>query len=336
MSNIYDSNQAVFKCHHLVMAMVDLAKQRGIHPDKLLKGSRLFYHDLIREHSHISYVQLEKVVQNLVKHTQGDASFLLGRRLFPSHLNEIAPVLLNCESLASLIRVITCYQTLFFPFINVQQVTDNNNLYFLPWHTMSVEHNEVSQFLLEVWLGLVISVLKWRLGYVPDFHYAFVYEQPRYVEQYHAHLPGNLQFAQPLTLFRCDLSISALRFAESNISLKRHYLSQLSTDKEQSLLQYLTLAIAKGRVQSLEQASEILKMSPATLKRKLKTFNCSFQKLHDSVRQRQAIFQISTLGYTNERVAEEMSYSDITNFRRAFKRWTGMTPSDLRQLYSNM
>jgi len=32
----------------------------------------------------------------------------------------------------------------------------------------------------------------------------------------------------------------------------------------------------------------------------------------------------------NERVADRLAFYDIPNFRRAFKRWTGLTPSQLK------
>jgi len=35
----------------------------------------------------------------------------------------------------------------------------------------------------------------------------------------------------------------------------------------------------------------------------------------------------------NEQVAAHLHFNDITNFRRAFKRWTGLTPSDSRQQF---
>ena len=37
-------------------------------------------------------------------------------------------------------------------------------------------------------------------------------------------------------------------------------------------------------------------------------------------------------GYSNDEVASYLRFNDTTNFRRSFKRWTGLAPSSLRRL----
>ena len=38
-------------------------------------------------------------------------------------------------------------------------------------------------------------------------------------------------------------------------------------------------------------------------------------------------------GYGNEEVAAYLQFNDTTNFRRSFKRWTGLVPSQARQMF---
>jgi AraC-like DNA-binding protein len=73
-------------------------------------------------------------------------------------------------------------------------------------------------------------------------------------------------------------------------------------------------------------------MSAASLKRKLSEHQTSFSDLHDNIRRQQAIFYLQVQKLNNEQSAVKMAFSDITNFRRAVKRWTGLTPSELRQV----
>ena len=84
--------------------------------------------------------------------------------------------------------------------------------------------------------------------------------------------------------------------------------------------------------QNLETVAQHFAMSPATFKRKLKQHHTRFSALQDCINRQTAVFNIATLAQSNETLAGELNFSDLTNFRRAFKRWTGTTPSQLREL----
>ena len=56
-------------------------------------------------------------------------------------------------------------------------------------------------------------------------------------------------------------------------------------------------------------------------------FRTDYQRLLDEVRLHQAILWIQFDGMTPDQVCRRLNFSDSTNFRRAFKRWSGLTPS---------
>jgi AraC-like DNA-binding protein len=84
---------------------------------------------------------------------------------------------------------------------------------------------------------------------------------------------------------------------------------------------------------SLEQAAQAFEMSPATFKRKLRKHGTHYQEQHDRVRKHVALYLYRIKAYSNEEIADFLSIHDATNFRRSFKRWTGLSPSALRQLF---
>lgn len=98
----------------------------------------------------------------------------------------------------------------------------------------------------------------------------------------------------------------------------------------QWLNQLIEQQIQQHGLASLEHTAEQMEMSVATIKRKLSQHNTSFQRLLDQHRQQQAIFKLTEQGLSNEQVAEQLNFNDPTNFRRAIKRWTGLTPSALK------
>jgi AraC-like DNA-binding protein len=82
---------------------------------------------------------------------------------------------------------------------------------------------------------------------------------------------------------------------------------------------------------SLEQVAGKLHMSMATLNRKLKQEHTSYQHLKDELRQQQARHMLRTNDLTIDQIAEQLGYSDASNFTKAFKAWTGMPPSVYRR-----
>ncbi len=71
-------------------------------------------------------------------------------------------------------------------------------------------------------------------------------------------------------------------------------------------------------------------MSSATFKRRLKLNGVRFSALIDEQNKHKAIYLLTLCAKHNEQVAEHLAFYDIPNFRRAFKRWTGLTPNQLK------
>jgi AraC-like DNA-binding protein len=86
---------------------------------------------------------------------------------------------------------------------------------------------------------------------------------------------------------------------------------------------------------NLERVAQAFDMSSASLKRKLHKHGTGFQEQLDQVRKHVALYLYQMKGYSNDEVASYLRFNDTTNFRRSFKRWTGLAPSSLRQLFNS-
>lgn len=81
---------------------------------------------------------------------------------------------------------------------------------------------------------------------------------------------------------------------------------------------------------SLQLAARTLHLTPRTLHRRLVDEGTSYRALLDEVRSALAQEQLSTSNLSIEAIALSLGYTDLANFRRAFKRWTGSAPSVFR------
>ena len=82
---------------------------------------------------------------------------------------------------------------------------------------------------------------------------------------------------------------------------------------------------------SLKAAATLLHMTPRTLHRRLLAEGVTFQQILDDVRQHLAEECLRNSTVAIETLAYALGYSDASNFRRAFRRWTGWSPSVYRQ-----
>ncbi|WP_394780742.1 helix-turn-helix domain-containing protein, partial [Undibacterium sp.] len=80
---------------------------------------------------------------------------------------------------------------------------------------------------------------------------------------------------------------------------------------------------------SVQHMAAALGTSPRSLHRLLAREGTSYLHITESVRMERAK-RLLLAGMTTEDVAERLGYSDARSFRRAFKRWTMVTPSDFR------
>jgi AraC-like DNA-binding protein len=72
-------------------------------------------------------------------------------------------------------------------------------------------------------------------------------------------------------------------------------------------------------------------MSPRTLKRRLDESSLRFTELLEKARRERALLLLRSPELSLDDVAARLGYSTVSNFTRAFRRWTGFTPSVYRR-----
>jgi AraC-like DNA-binding protein len=100
--------------------------------------------------------------------------------------------------------------------------------------------------------------------------------------------------------------------------------------KEKSLnyqVKCYLLSNVNQQLPSIEQTAEHLELNVRTMQRRLKQEGLTFQQLTDTIRKDLAIDVLRKQKGKIEEVAHFLGYSEASVFRRAFKRWTGLTPS---------
>jgi AraC-like DNA-binding protein len=86
-----------------------------------------------------------------------------------------------------------------------------------------------------------------------------------------------------------------------------------------------------GRLPRLPEVAGTLAMSPRTLRRRLKERSTTYQHILDEVRAELAKEYVSSTILSVEQIAGRIGFTEATTFRRAFRKWTGMSIREYRR-----
>lgn len=89
--------------------------------------------------------------------------------------------------------------------------------------------------------------------------------------------------------------------------------------------------LARGRV-GVEAVASQLHMSRYTLHKKLKREGLTFASLLEEVRRKQALTYMQDKTKPLVEIAEQLGFSELSAFSRAFKRWMGTSPAEYRSV----
>jgi len=106
---------------------------------------------------------------------------------------------------------------------------------------------------------------------------------------------------------------------------KTHQRETFTNEVRRVILQNFTTTMPQ-----LTDVVEYLHITPRTLQRKLQEEGTSFQNISESVKSELAIGLLKNRSLTVNEVAYRLGYAEPSVFRRAFKKWTGVSPKGYR------
>ena len=167
----------------------------------------------------------------------------------------------------------------------------------------------------------------------------FDFPRPQGFERFASKFPNHeFRFDQPHLLLSFDKQYLGFKLVNADPIASQIAINQCETELS-SLGERHRVAMrvrdilthSEQHYLSIETVADRLHMSDRTLKRQLAAEGTSFSTLVDEVRYRHATSLLSRTDYTLEQIADELGYSDVANFSRAFKRWSGRSPSNWRK-----
>jgi len=173
---------------------------------------------------------------------------------------------------------------------------------------------------------------------VPLNEIRFAYPKPSYASSYEEVFHCPVKFNAPGHMIIFDRKLLSMPLPMSNPIAKKTYEEECKHDclrlkvKETMTDQIRQeILFKKETFPSFTQLSRHMNISPRTLRRRLTGERTSYKSIVEDIRKNKAIDLLQTTTHSTQQIAAELGYSDLSNFYRAFKRWTGRNPGFYRK-----
>nr|WP_288915177.1 AraC family transcriptional regulator [uncultured Pseudomonas sp.] len=321
----------------LLQTLADVVADQGFDAASLCRGLGFGLDDLQDPAQRISYRQAVVMIQRALKLLPDRGLGLwVGDRNVLGTLGLLGHVLSLCETLRDVFALGIRYQhtTGGIAVSSVEEASDR----IMVEATCRLPFAEVQVFAVEEFFASLMVYGRALAG--PDFRpqaVEFMHAAPSYTQEYQRVLGPDVRFGCRHNRMLIDACWLGVRLPNHHPLALRQALALLEQEATEvhrkiDLIQAVERAIARDltRGSHIEKIASDLNMSSRTLRRRLTEHNLTFEALLEQVRRGRTLNLLANPDWSIERITEEVGYSDVRSFRRAFRRWTGMSPSAFR------
>ncbi|HEY1057774.1 MAG TPA: AraC family transcriptional regulator [Limnobacter sp.] len=320
-----------------------LAREQGLdHKGQLalLRGTRLTPRDLVELNTHIDADTQATIVRNALQLSGNPALGLRwGANLHLAAHGPLGTAIASSPTLGQAWKATEKFHDIRGGFARMEGHVGNDH--FAVIVRMAVPLDEVGRFFCEAVLATMVNHLGMIIGRPsPAIRIELAYPAPAYTAEYVHYLRAPCQFDRPQTKIVVPAGLALMPNPMADLetyalALARCEQLLLEQQRPQGWSARVTeiLRSNPGQIWTCEQVARHFHASSRTLMRNLRSEGTTYQRLRDAELARQAQISLQTGNHTVESVALSLGYQEVSNFRRAFKRWFGMSPQEYQAQY---
>ncbi len=314
-------------------------EQRGIDPSPLFHRTALSRDELIRggDIRLADFLHVLRTGDRLLPEEQ--LGFLLGRKMHVFAMGPVGAGLALAPSLRDGLQLLESYTRLHATYINIVASSTMRGLtvrILYERETGYVErfHTQTAVMLLQQYMESVLGEA------ATDVRYRFAMSEPVDGDEYRAALTGLVEFGADanevdIPHHRLDLPspyYHAELWQQAQMSLARNLKEQSATQGTPFTQHVSTLLRTSDTpLPDMAEVADGLHISGRTLNRHLQAEKTSFRQLKSQALENRAKLYLAETDYSVEAIAELLGYRDTANFRRAFRKSAGCSPSEYRR-----
>ncbi|OHC27996.1 MAG: AraC family transcriptional regulator [Pseudomonadales bacterium RIFCSPLOWO2_12_59_9] len=321
-----------------VEALLGLAGELGVSRAELFSAAKVRPQALDNPNGRLSFIDFNLLASAALQRCQEPAlGLLLGQRLNVSTHGILGYAVLASANLGQAIQFALKYYRVLGLAFDLDIIEQPGRLQLRAVESMSM--GPLSRFAVEGLLASLYSIARFLVGSeLKGLAIGFAYPAPAYAARYAEVFGVTAQFDQPYHWLSLPQSYLERPMALANpgtVQMCEQQCEALlaSLDVQDGLLTRVRrLLLARpGDFPDLQSAAQALHTSGRSLRRHLSTLGTSYQQVLDEVRKRLALQYLTTTHLPLYEIAFLLGFSDPSNFRRAFKKWTGKSPGEYRR-----
>jgi len=319
-----------------VLILIDLAHQRGVPTAELLAGTSLTEGGLATMGARVSDEDFTHIVNRAYALTGDRALGLhLGKRLNLSAHATVGQAFMTCENLEQVLDFFLKYYRILAPGLDLRYEQRDGRCWLTP---QSIWVDERVQFSHEVLFAALVHSMQLLINEPGlQFRLELPYPEPDYIEEYRQLFGDELFFGASLGSLSFDDHWLDALLPSSNPALLALYeqecqrlLADLEDDDTLTERTLQLLRKLEGHYPQMPRVADMLNCSPRTYRRRLAAEDASYQHLLDQVRTEHATHYLTSTQLPLASIAFMVGFNDVSNFRRAYIKWTGRTPREAR------
>lgn len=313
---------------------------RELHLDEdnvapLLAGTPLSPQQLFQLDEYLSLPDQVTIIRNALRLSGNPALGLqMGSRVHLAAHGPVGVAAYTSATLGEAIDVMVRHQNIRGQFAGMTLERDAAEIRTI--FNLRVPYDDVGLFLIEALVASAQASMEFLIGHSIDgARIEFGYAAPAHAHLYAQYLRAPFRFDAPRTLLAMPRGHEhiPLPFADPVAKqLAEQQCEQVAADLQQrGSFAFRVTGILRnnpGQLWTLDDVAASLHLSARTLIRRLKDEGTSYQHLLDEEQKRLATLFLDNPRHTVESVASALGYHDVSTFRRAFKRWFGVPPSE--------
>lgn len=278
----------------------------------------------------------EFVTRAIIESGEPGLGIMLARELrLPLH-GALGTAVMSSPTLEEALELMTRYLTLRAPHLKVEKHLSGQNAHYTV--SCDVELGPLQGFVLDAVLYGCVSMGAQLTGAaVPGTRILRRGPEPNHFHRFRRVVGVPVEYGAhedalviPVSQLAQPVRFSNEQLAESSREQCEEALKQLTEDAGFACRVRRVIETSHPFPPKLARVASTLFVSERTLKRRLQEEDASFQSLVDQVRLERAQDLLGTTGMNLSQIADALGYADAANFTRAFKRWTGLSPSHFR------